>query len=167
MPANWKIKIKTEAAYAITATNGLHCVFCHKTGHTKDICLKTKSEIAHPEKTIETTLFVYKLALIARAIEEGVMNKTTFNADTGASSHIFYSKKYLTDLVPHIASITAGNDDRLECTDKGTYRGYFKNSLGKQIPVYLADVIHVSCLSVHLFSMTKCISIRDRIQRST
>jgi hypothetical protein len=69
-----------------------------------------------------------------------------------------YSKNYLTDMVPHIASITSGHDDLLECSEKGTYRGYFKNCLQKLIPVYLTDVLHVTGLNVNLLSMTKCIN---------
>jgi hypothetical protein len=68
-----------------------------------------------------------------------------------------YSKKYLTDLVPYDASITAGHDDLMKSTEKGTYRGYFKNALGKPIKVYLTDVLHVTGLNVNLFSITKCI----------
>jgi hypothetical protein len=46
----------------------------------------------------------------------------------------------------------------LQCAKRGTYGGYFKNSLGKQIPVYLTDVHHVPGLNVNLFSVTKCIN---------
>jgi hypothetical protein len=31
---------------------------------------------------------------------------------------LVYSKNYLTDMVQHLASITAGHDDLLECTKK-------------------------------------------------
>jgi hypothetical protein len=41
---------------------------------------------------------------------------------------------------------------------KGTYRGYFKNALGKKIPVYLTNVLNVPGLNVNLFSITKCIN---------
>jgi hypothetical protein len=50
-----------------------------------------------------------------------VLNENTFIADTGASSNMVHSKKYLTDLVPYDASITAGHDDLMICTEKGTY----------------------------------------------
>jgi hypothetical protein len=55
-------------------------------------------------------------------------------------------------------SITAGHDDLMKCTEKSTYRGYFKNALGKKIPVYLSDVLHVPGLNVNLLSITKCIN---------
>jgi hypothetical protein len=110
-----------------------------------------EKEIANPEKTIETTLCVYESALVSRAIEDGVLNENTFIADTGASSHMEYSKKYLTDLIPYDASITAGHEDLMKCTNKGTYRGYFKNAVGKKIPLYLTDVLHFPGLNVNLF----------------
>jgi hypothetical protein len=110
MPANWKSKNSPEVAHAITANSGLHCDYCHKTGHTEDRCFKRKREIANPEKTIETALCVYESALIARAIEDGVLNEIKFIADTGVSSHMVYSNKYLTDLMPYDASITAGHE---------------------------------------------------------
>jgi hypothetical protein len=45
----------------------------------------------------------------------------------------------------------------LICTEKGIYRGYFKNALGKKIPVYLTDMRHVPGLNAILFSLTKWI----------
>jgi hypothetical protein len=80
-----------------------------------------------------------------------VSNENTFIADTGASSNMVYSKKYSTDLMPYDASITVGHDDLMKCTEKDTYRGYFKNALGKKIPVYLTDVLHVPGLYVKFF----------------
>jgi hypothetical protein len=46
----------------------------------------------------------------------------------------------------------------MKCTEKGPYRGYFKNALGKTIPVYLTDVLHVPGIIVNLFSIAKCIN---------
>jgi hypothetical protein len=46
----------------------------------------------------------------------------------------------------------------MKCTEKGTYRGNFKNDLGKKIPVYLTDVLHVPGLNDNLFSITMCIN---------
>jgi hypothetical protein len=59
--------------------------------------------------------------------------------------------------VPHDASVTAGHDDLMKYTEKGTYRRYFKNALGKKIPVYLTVVLHVPGVNFNLFSITKCI----------
>jgi hypothetical protein len=98
-PANYKSKKSPEAAYAITVNSGLNCDYCHKRGHTEDRCFKKKREIASPEKTSETTLCVYESILIARAKEDGVFNEYTFIVDTGASRHMVYSQKYLTDWV--------------------------------------------------------------------
>jgi hypothetical protein len=44
-PANWKSKTTSEAAQAVTATNGLHRDYCHKPGHSEDRFFKKKREI--------------------------------------------------------------------------------------------------------------------------
>jgi hypothetical protein len=46
----------------------------------------------------------------------------------------------------------------MKCTEKGIYRGYLKNALGKNIPVYLTELLHVPGLNVNLFSITNCIN---------
>jgi hypothetical protein len=43
-------------------------------------------------------LCVYETALIAKAIEDVYVSDQTFIADTGASSHMVYSKCYLTNI---------------------------------------------------------------------
>jgi hypothetical protein len=43
-------------------------------------------------------LCVYEIALIVKAIKDGYVSDQTFIADTGASSHMVYSKRYLTNL---------------------------------------------------------------------
>jgi hypothetical protein len=91
------------------------------------------------------------------------MNDTTFITDTGASRHMVYSNKYLTDMVSHIASVTAADNDLLECREKVAYRDYFKNSLGQQIPVYLTYELHAPGLNINLFSITKRID-KPRIE---
>jgi hypothetical protein len=67
-----------------------------------------------------------------------LLKENTFIEDTGASSHMVYSKK---NLLPYEVSITAGHEDLMKYSEKGTYRGYIMNALGKKIPVYLTDVL--------------------------
>jgi hypothetical protein len=57
----------------------------------------------------ETALCVYETALTLRAKEEGYINDTTFIADTGASSHMVCSKKYLIDLQTTKTEIFVGS----------------------------------------------------------
>jgi hypothetical protein len=93
-----------------------------------------------------------------RAIESGYVNDTTFVDDTGATSHMVYSTKYLTDITPITRAITMGNDDRFQCTEKGIYRVFFKNKNEIDIPIVLQEVLHVPWLAVNLLSITKCIT---------
>jgi hypothetical protein len=76
---------------------------------------------------------------MVRAIESGYVNDTTFVADTGATSHMENSTKYLTDIMPISTDITMGNEDLFQCIEKGIYRGFFKNKNGIDVPVVLKD----------------------------
>jgi hypothetical protein len=53
-----------------------------------------------------------------RAIESGYVNETNFVADTGATSQMVHSTKYLTDITPLSSEITLGNEDIFQCTHK-------------------------------------------------
>jgi hypothetical protein len=106
----------------------------------------------------ETALCCNEIALMIRAKEEGYVNETTFVADTGATSHMVNSKKYVTDITQITSEITTGNKEQRQCTEKRTYGGYFKNKHGHDVPIILTDVLHVPWLSVNQLSITKCIT---------
>jgi hypothetical protein len=106
----------------------------------------------------ETALCIYETAPMLRAIESGYVNDTSFVADTGASSHRVNSTTYLTDITPVTSEIAMRNDDRFQCTEKGIYRGFFKNKHGMNVPIVIQDVLNVPWLAVNLLSITKCIS---------
>jgi hypothetical protein len=106
----------------------------------------------------EIALCVYETALILRAKEEGYINDTTFITDTGASSHMFCSRKYLTDIQTIKTEVFVGSEQLIPCTEKCTYRGFLKNRFCKNIPICLQDLIYVPNLTVNLLSITKCIS---------
>jgi hypothetical protein len=95
---------------------------------------------------------------MVRAIESGYVNDTTFVADTGATSHMVNSTKYLTDIMLINSEITLGNDDLFQSTEKGIYRRFFKNKHGIDVPIILQDVLHVPGLAVNWLSITKCIT---------
>jgi hypothetical protein len=102
-----------EAMHLTTSNNSYHCDYCHKDGHTEDRCYKKKRDMQNgmssPAST-ETALCVYETALILRAKEDGFINDTTFIADTGASSHMVYSKKHLTDIQPTRSELFVGSE---------------------------------------------------------
>jgi hypothetical protein len=95
---------------------------------------------------------------MVRAIESGYVNDTNFVADTGATSHMVNSTKYLTVIAQINSQITIGNEDLFQCTEKGIYRRFFKNNHGKDIPIVLQDILHVPWLTVNFLSITKCIT---------
>jgi hypothetical protein len=123
-----------------------HCDYCHKDGHSEDRCFKKKwdleSATVRRSNLTDTTLCIYERALMLRAIESGYVNDTTFVADTGATSHMVNSTKYMTDITPLTSEITMGNDDRFQCTEKEIYRSFFKNNHGIVVPIVLQDVLH-------------------------
>lgn len=71
--------------------------------------------------------------------ESGYVNFATFVADTGATSHMVKSRKHLTDIIQISSAITMGNEELFQCTDKGIYRGFFKNKHGQDFPIVLQD----------------------------
>jgi hypothetical protein len=71
----------------------------------------------------------------------------------------------LTDITPITSEITTGNEDKFQCTEKGIYRGFFKNKHGNDVPIVLQDVLCVPWLAVNLLSITKCIT-RQGVQFS-
>jgi hypothetical protein len=130
-----------------TSNDKYHCDYCHKDGHSEDRCYKKKmnsgSATVRRSNLTETALCIYETALMLRAIETGYVNDTTFVADTSATSHIVNSTKYLTDITPITSEITTGNEDKFQCTEKGIYKGFFKNKHGNDVPIVLQDVLHV------------------------
>jgi predicted aspartyl protease len=79
----------------------------------------------------EQMLCVYETALILKAIEDGNFSDRTFIVDTGASSHMVYSKRYLTNIQEVDSNVTAGNNMTIQCTLKGDYVGYLQSE-GRQ-----------------------------------
>jgi hypothetical protein len=63
------------------------------------------------------------------------------------------SEKYLTYMMQITSEITMENEEQLQCTEKGIYRGYFKNKHEQDISIVSTDVLHVPWLSVILLSI--------------
>jgi hypothetical protein len=105
-PSNYK---KKESANIVKeGKSTYHCDYCKKDGHTEDRCFKKKKD---PESSKETMMCFIETALLVLAAKlDGKLNDFTFVADTGASSHMVYDDKYLTDIEPVTNEyITAGN----------------------------------------------------------
>jgi hypothetical protein len=162
---NWKSKNTSKAALMTISNDINHCDYCHKYGNTEDRCYKKKwdsgSATVRRFNLTETVLSIYETALMVRAIESGYVNDTTFAADTGATSHIVNSTNYLTDITQISSQITMGNEDLFQCTEKGIYRGFFKNKHEKDIPSVLQDVLHVPWIAVKLLSLLNALQNKE------
>lgn len=88
------------------------------------------------------------------------MEDTTFIApDSGASSHMIYSKKYLVTNIQQVnVSVTAANKSNITCKENGDFRGYVLDSKCKNISICMKDVFYVPGLHVNLLSITKWIT---------
>jgi hypothetical protein len=71
-------------------------------------------------------LCVYEKALIVKAIEDGYVSDQTSIEDTGATSHMVYSKRYFTSMQEVDTKVTAGNNMTMHFTLKGDYVGYLQ-----------------------------------------
>jgi hypothetical protein len=100
----------------------------------------------------EKMLCVYESALIAKSIEDGYASDQTFIADTGASSHMVYSMRDLTNIQEVDTKVTAGNNMTMKCTLKGDYVCYLQSE-GRNFRVTLKDVLYVPELNVNLLSI--------------
>jgi hypothetical protein len=104
----------------------------------------------------EQMLCVNETASIAKAIEDGYVSDQTFIADAGASSHMVYSMRYLTNIQEVYTKVTAGNNITMQCTLKGNYVGYLQSE-GRQVRETLKDALCVPGLNVYLLSVTQCL----------
>lgn len=75
--------------------------------------------------------------------EESTVTQFTFVADSGASSHMMYSKQYLRNLEPCDNYVKVGNNSTMKCTAKGTYYGKVCKEDGTKINIILNDVMYV------------------------
>jgi hypothetical protein len=68
-----------------------------------------------------------------------------------------FTKKYLTNIVKVNTKNSAGNNDLMQCDEKGTYRRFLLKKRGSRVLVCLQDVLYVPGLNVSLLSITKAI----------
>jgi hypothetical protein len=159
-PPNWKPRPKNhsnsnEAAHNTTSKAKYYCNYCKKDGHTEDRCFKKKND--QKSNSSEQTLCIYE-SILSNHEEEIPMNPRTFIADTGATSHMVYSKKYLINTKKISLIVTAGNNEHMECTLKGDFQGLILDNQGIFVPIVLTDVLYVPDLKLNLLSITKCIA---------
>ena len=85
-PPNYK---KTGERATPARSSNLHCTYCDKDGHTEDRCFKKQRDEKDKKKS---TPEVAEVALMAIPKHSNRMTANTFIADSGATTHMRYSK---------------------------------------------------------------------------
>jgi hypothetical protein len=86
------------------------------------------------------------------------MSPNTFIFDSGATSHMMYSKEGLINLKPWRVPAKVGNTANIYSEMKGTYRGLVTQEGGRTDRITLEDVSYIPDLYIYLFSMTKVLN---------
>jgi Reverse transcriptase (RNA-dependent DNA polymerase) len=151
-----------NTANVTTGKKTYHCDYCNRDGHTEDRCYKKlKDELAKVQgnspNTANVALFCYNTCMLT-ADYNHLVQKTTFIADSGASTHMVHSRELLTNFIPNKNEVKIGDKTMVESLGMGTFTGTHLNADGQEITITLRDVILVPSLWVNLFSITKATS---------
>ena len=157
----------------------LKCWYCQETGHLRRDCEKKKKEEAEKanaavdetgevvlcgvEKSNEDWIKVERrkgktseeVALMANG--SGMINKHTWIADSGASSHLTNDPDGLYDVKPVDTEIRLGDDHAVKAEKKGKLKVLVKQADGSTIAFVLEDVKYVPKLGYNFFSLTKVV----------
>jgi hypothetical protein len=83
------------------------------------------------------------------------MTRDTFVFDSGATSHMRFSKDGMVNLKPLKIAIKVGNAEDIYSEAIGTFKGLVTQKDGSTFPITLEDVLYISDLYVNLFYMTR------------
>jgi len=83
------------------------------------------------------------------------LTDNTYIFDSGATSHMRFSKKGMSNLRPYIVPITIGNAQNIFSEEIGTFHGIVSQPHGRNFTIKLTDVLYIPDLYVNLLSMTK------------
>jgi hypothetical protein len=86
--------------------------------------------------------------------EKHNMTRNTFVFDSGATSHMRFSKDGKINLKPLKITIKVGNAEDINSEAIGTFEGLLTQKDGSTFPITLEDVFYIPDLYVNLFSMT-------------
>jgi hypothetical protein len=82
------------------------------------------------------------------------MTRDTFVFDSGATSHMRFSKDAMVNLKPLNIAIKVGNAEDIYSEAIGTFKGLVTQKYGSTFPITLEDVLYIPDLYVNLFSVT-------------
>jgi hypothetical protein len=83
------------------------------------------------------------------------MTRDTFVFDSGATSHMQFSKDGMVNFKPLKIAIRAGNTENIHSEAIGTFKGLVTQKDGSTCPLTLEDVLYIPDLYVNLFSMSR------------
>ena len=180
-PANYKVKSghQTPKTDSNKEKKNLSCTYCNGVGHTVDRCYrkkrheKKKNNDESPELMMiaidgkEGYAFHREMLLFHKAGKEDDsdirrkfnITKDTFIFDSGATSHMRFSKDGMIDLKPWKVPIKIGNSTDIYSEMIGTYKGWvLQPGTNKSFPITLEEVLYIPDLYINLFSMTKVLT---------
>ena len=183
-PPNYKVKSGSNSTPRpsmpkIENKDKIKCSYCQKEGHNIENCYRKKrndkrnksSEAAELMMIAidgkESALFHQQMSLFhqhGKADDWTIrkqynITKDTFIFDSGATSHMRFSKDGMTNLKPWKVPIKVGNSEDIYSEMIGTYKGWVVQSPGnKSFPIVLEDVLYIPNLYINLFSMTKVLN---------
>jgi hypothetical protein len=86
------------------------------------------------------------------------LSNNTFIIDSGATSHMRYSKEGMTNLRPWKFPVKMGNAADMYSEMIGTFQGNVVQQDGRTFNLQLEDVLYIPDLYINLFSMTKALN---------
>jgi hypothetical protein len=125
------MKKRTETAHTTFDTRS-KCAYCGKLGYVEEKCFKKQKDTSKEDKeklkeTAEVIIIASsndeKQCVLSCTSSNFQMNINTFIADSGATSHMRYSKIGMSNLQDWKAEVTVGNSGVMWSAAKGTYKG--------------------------------------------
>jgi hypothetical protein len=156
----------------------LHCTYCNKDGHTMHRRFRKKRNEKRDDKQDNADLIMiaidgsegqnfYREMSFIHKVDNDVdkahlhakysMSSNSFIFDSGATSHMMYSKEGLTNLKPWHVPEKFGNAANIYSEMKGTYHGLVTQEGGRTVRITLEDILYIPDLYTNLFFHDKSV----------
>jgi hypothetical protein len=173
-PNNYKKKTPDNPSSHHPQKKKLKCDYCHKEGHTIEHCYRKKKEDRKENKDHHMVFIAIdgdndfplcnEMSLLHRSGKDNHdaslrkkynMTRDTFVFDSGASSHMRFSKDDMVNLKPLKIAIKVGNAENIYSEAIGTFKDLVTQKDGSTFPITIGNVLYIPDLFVNLFSMTR------------
>jgi hypothetical protein len=164
-PSNYKKRALDKPSSFQNPQKKKLCDYCHKEGHTIERCYKKTKEERKERKDHHMVCIAIngdndfplckEMSLLHRAGKNKNdaslwikynMIRDTFVIDSGATSHMRFSKDVMVNLK------TLNKAIKVEAI--GTFKGLVTQKVGSTLPITLEDVLYIPDLYINLLSMT-------------